>query len=151
MPVGFKGFRKPEAISEEKLASDIERLGSKEEGVIYTGAAYKRRKASLRSRSLATLDSDAGKFVSLSEFLRRAARATGESEGFDPATVKGGLALHAGAKPAVYLYVERSGDEVVAAKDFPTASFPGREGFVAIKAGTPIGKVSKNGKVTLSL
>jgi hypothetical protein len=115
---GFKGFRRPETISPEVLAFLKLRFEGDNRFVLYTGGAYSRRRASLRSNSLATV-TEVREPVAILDFLTRAARAAGEDSGYDPATVLGGLALHAGAKPAVYLYLYREGDNFHAVKDIP--------------------------------
>lgn len=117
---GFRGYRKPEVIPEGKLSEVLARIETRGLYVLSTGGRNGARSASLRSRALATI-SEVGVPVPLAELLRRAARAVGPEEGFDPATVRGGLFLAAGAKPAVYLAVERDGDgNYRAAKDIPT-------------------------------
>lgn len=115
---GFKAFRRAEAIGEDVIEALRVRFSGDDRFVIYTGGAYSRRRASLRSNALATIK-EAGKPVPILEFLTRAARAEGEGRGYDPNVALGGLALHAGAKPAVYLYVYRDGDVFRAVKDIP--------------------------------
>ena len=132
---GFRGFRKPEAISTDALDALKLRFEGDDRYVLYTGGAYSRRRASLRSNALATI-TEIGKPISVLEFLTRSAKAAGEGVGYDPSTALGGLALHQGAKPAVYLYLARKGDDFFAIKDIPT---PGGEGYSkAIKAGDKV-------------
>lgn len=115
---GFKGFRRPEAIGDDVLEALRVRFEGDDRFVLYTGGAYGRRRASARSNALATI-TEVRTPVSILDLLRRAARASGEGIGYDPATVLGGLALHAGAKPAVYLYLYRRGDDFFAVKAIP--------------------------------
>ena len=109
--------------------------------VFWTGHPYRRQAGSLRSQALERI-TEVGQPVSVQTLLERAARVDGEL-GFDPATVRGGLMLHQGAKPAVYLLVERkaSGD-FVAVREIPFAGSPGqaiREGdVVADRYGRPL-------------
>ncbi|WP_206030190.1 uracil-DNA glycosylase [Roseomonas sp. AR75] len=88
--------------------------------VIWTGHAYSSWQTSLRSRALARI-TEVGEPVPLRELLRRAARIDGDL-GFDPDTVRSGLRLHQGAKPAVYLLVERNdAGDYTAVTDIPYA------------------------------
>lgn len=105
---GFKGFRKAETIASERLSAAIEKVDPNA-FVFWTGNTYGRRRQSLRSQSLATIN-EKRKPIPVAELVSRAARANGEDIGFDPDTVRSGLALHQGAKPAVYLYLEAKRD-----------------------------------------
>jgi len=119
--VGFRGFRAPETISAVDLQNVLRRLDNSALYVYYTGGTYRARKASLRSNALAVLNGTPKTPITLSDFLAKAARAQGGEVGYDPNVVKGGLALHQGAKPAVYLYVEKMADgSFRAVKDIPT-------------------------------
>ena len=93
--------------------------------VIWTGHTYRNQNGSLRSQALSRI-TEVGEPVSVQTLLQRAARIDGEL-GFDPATVRSGLDLHQGARPAVYLLIDRkaSGD-YVAARDIPFAGSPSR-------------------------
>ena len=115
---GFKAFRRPEAIGPDVLEALRVRFEGDDRFVLYTGGAYGRRRASARSNALATV-TEIREPLPILELLRRAARASGEGIGYDPTTVLGGLGLHAGAKPAVYLYLYRRGDDFFAVKDIP--------------------------------
>jgi hypothetical protein len=94
-----------ETISAGVLAEAISRAPS-DQYVIWTGHEYGSWQRSLRSRALAEIKKVA-RPVALRELLRRAARIDGEL-GFNPDTVRSGLRLHQGAKPAVYLLVEQT-------------------------------------------
>ena len=133
---GFRGFRRPEEITSESLAATLERIDTRDLYVVYTGGKYGARRASLRSRSLATV-TEVFTPVPLRTLLERAARAEGPTVGFDPSVVRGGLSLHQGAKPAVYLFVEKRGDDYVAVRDIPTPDAK-VNGGKAIKAGDVI-------------
>ncbi len=94
-----------EFVASGVLAEAISRT-SADHYVIWTGHTYPSWQVSLRSRALAQIR-EVGVPVPLRELLRRAARIEG-SLGLDPGTVRSGVRLHQGAKPAVYLLVERN-------------------------------------------
>jgi hypothetical protein len=136
---GFRGFRKPEVISNEALTGFLDRSGLSKDNadqyVLWTGGDYKRRPASARSQALATLNVK-GKPVKLADWIREAARCRDAENmiGFDPGVVRSGLFLHQGAKPCVYIALERKADgSFVAAKDVPTVS--GLDGIATLKRG----------------
>lgn len=138
---GFRGFRKPEVVTEEALTGFLSRSGLSADNanlyILWTGGEYKRRAMSARSQALYALNVK-GKPVKLADWLREAARcraSEGDPErGFDPATVRSGLFLHQGAKPCVYLALERRADgSFVAAKDVPTVG--GLDGIGTLKRG----------------
>jgi hypothetical protein len=119
--VGFKGFAKPKILDRETVRDLRDNVGSNLY-VFYTGGNYGRRKASGRSKALATV-TEKGKPVSLRTYIERAAKAvdpeTGKGFGTDISV--GGLSLHQGAKPAVYLYLEKDdAGNYRAVKDIPT-------------------------------
>ncbi|MEE9569502.1 MAG: hypothetical protein V3W37_08960 [Candidatus Binatia bacterium] len=113
-----KTFAKPAKIPAERaeaLASNL----SGDEFVLYTGGAYSRRRASGRSASLATI-TEVKKPVALSTYVSRALTAGPNGTGYDTAISVGGLSLHQGAKPAVYLYLVKDADgNYRAKKDIP--------------------------------
>jgi hypothetical protein len=132
MPKGFKAFRRPGKIDAEELKVRAEEGRKSEEFVFYTGGRYGRRKASGRSKALATI-TETRKPVSIATLFERAAK-----EGFDPPFVRNGLGLHSVAKPSIYLFVEKTSDGYRAVKDIPTADgapfgVPG--GYVSFEAG----------------
>jgi hypothetical protein len=89
--------------------------------IIWTGHPYAVRQGSLRSGAL-LLIKEIGKPVPLRDLLRRAAAAGGE-KGFDPDSVRSGVRLHQGSKPAVYLFVQRdAAGDYRAVRDIPFAS-----------------------------
>src|SRR5688572_17460836 len=98
-----------EAIGEAKLREALSRV-PEDHYVIWTGHSYRALQNSLRSKALARI-TEVGKPISLKEVIRRAARIDGLT-GLDPDTVRSGIRLHQGAKPAAYLLVRRdvSGD-----------------------------------------
>ncbi len=98
--------------------------------VIWTGHHYRAQDGSLRSQALSRI-TEVGQPVSVQTLLQRAARIDGEV-GFDPNTVRSGLTLHQGAKPAAYLLVEKTASgEYVAVRDIPKAGIPNQ----SIRAG----------------
>lgn len=108
-----------EIIRNRDLADAISRTPP-DHYVIWTGHTYSSWQVSLRSRALAQIR-EVGVPVALRELLRRAARIEGDL-GLDPATVRSGIRLHQGAKPAVYLLVERHGaGDYLAVTDIPYA------------------------------
>jgi len=96
--------RPPERISERALQATLQRTPASQY-VIRTGHHYNNKQGSLRSAALRHV-TEITRPVPLAEVLRRAARFDGDI-GFDPATAQSGIRLHQGAKPAVYLLVER--------------------------------------------
>lgn len=135
--VGFKGFRKPEAITAETFTKAVERLEISNLYVFWTGNPYKSRSASLRSNALKTI-TEVRQPVPVKTLLDRAARIDGEI-GYKPEVVKSGLYLHRNSKPAVYFALERKDDgSFVAATDVPYADgVPGglKKGDLVIPAG----------------
>lgn len=135
--LGFPGFRKPEKIDDKTLTEALVKMDTENLYVMWTGGAYRARKASLRSNALKTI-TEKMKPVPISELLTRAARAAGKDTGFDPYVVKGGLALHQGAKPAVFLYLRKEEDGTfTAVKDIPASdigTFKAGEVVVGTKA-----------------
>jgi hypothetical protein len=122
--VGFRGFAKPAAISADLVNRKLQTMSSEGIFVLWTGNPYKARRASARSNSLATIK-EVKKPVPLSTLIERAAKAHGET-GYSPDIVRSGLFLHQGAKPAVYLALEKKEDGTfVAASNipFPDPSF----------------------------
>jgi len=105
---GFKEFRKPEVISDEKLEADIVRLRVEGRYIYWTGEDYKFRANSLRSRALKALKTK-NRPVPLADWLRLAARVVSPEEkiGFDPAATRAGLVLHHDSKPAVYFELKK--------------------------------------------
>lgn len=143
---GFKGFRRPEVITDEALANFGARTGLAEDNanlyVMWTGGQYRRRAMSARSQALAALQVQ-NKPVRLMDWIRDAARVKDAENqiGFDPGVVRSGLFLHQGAKPCVYLALKRKADgSFVAAKDVdlpcPSLGYAGpiKEGQVIIAA-----------------
>lgn len=125
---GFRGFARPRALDVADVAASVAKFEGDPRGVYYVGGDYGRRKVSGRSRSLATVV-EVSTFVPLSEFVRRAAEAARDEGGFDAALAVGGLSLHSGAKPAVYLYLYRDPEgNLRAVRDIPTpgGAFAGR-------------------------
>lgn len=108
--VGFKGFAKPKTLDDEMVSSLKGNVPSNM-GVVWTGGAYGRRKASGRSKCLATI-TEKMKPVLLTTYIERAARVVDPDtgKGFSTDISVGGLSLHQGAKPTVYVYVERDAD-----------------------------------------
>jgi hypothetical protein len=122
---GFKGFRRPEVITDEALSNFGARSGLSADNanlyVMWTGGEYRRRAMSARSQALYALKVQ-DKPVRLMDWIRDAARVKDADQqiGFDPGVVRSGLFLHQGAKPCVYLALERRADgSFVAAKDVP--------------------------------
>ena len=114
MSKGFKAFRKPATKLDDEFEKEARDAVGSEYVVYYTGGSYKRRKASGRSKALATIK-EVKKPVPVSKLLERAA-----AIGFDSAFVKGGLGLHQVAKPAIYLLLERDdAGNLRAVKDIP--------------------------------
>jgi len=129
--VGFKGFAKPRTIDEETRKDFVENI-DEDYYVLYTGGKYSRRKASGRSKSL-SLVTEKGRPISARDYATRAAKI-----GFDTSISIGGLGLHQGAKPAVYLYLYRDGDgNYRAVKDIPNpdpSAYPGKREKGGFKA-----------------
>ncbi|WP_270937192.1 hypothetical protein [Falsiroseomonas oryzae] len=116
--------RAMEHVSASTLA-EAQRRSAPTHHVIWTGRAYRAQAGSLRSQALARVI-EVGQPVPLQTLLARAARVDGDL-GFDPATVRSGLVLHQGAKPAVYLLVgRRSSGDFVVVQDIPHAGERGR-------------------------
>lgn len=123
---GFRGYRRPERITDEALSSFLDRSGLSNPNadlfIYWTGGEYKRRLGSLRSQALYAL-AVKEKPVRVGDWLREAARCKDAEEGigFDPATVRSGLFLHQIAKTGcVYLALERKADgSFVAVRDVP--------------------------------
>lgn len=136
--VGFKGFAKPAKIEEETAKAMVNNVAP-DEYVFYTGGSYGRRRASGRSASLATV-TEVKKPIPLREYVERALKAGEKGEGFPTSISVGGLSLHQGAKPAVYLYLVKDGDGNYRAKKaipFPDRAFsetPFEGGDVVIPA-----------------
>ena len=124
---GFRGFARPRALDAETITASASRFEGDPRGIYYLGGTYGRRRVSGRSQSLATV-TEVEAFLPLSEFVRRAAKASGEI-GFDAALAVGGLSLHAVAKPSVYLYLYRdAAGNLRAVRDIPSPGgrFAGR-------------------------
>ena len=118
---GFTGFRKPETISDEALLSALSRIDTRNRFIYFTGNGYNARRLSLRSNSLAALKVTKAP-VPLGDFLRLAARAVSDAEGYDPKAVTSGLYLHRNSKPAVYFELRRDGEgNYVSANNVPYA------------------------------
>lgn len=103
--VGFKGFAKPSKRTAETVTAEIGNT-SGDEYVLFTGGAYRRRRASGRSRSLATI-TEKNRPIKLATYIKRASTANPDGTGYSSQISVGGLRLHQGAKPAVYLYLEK--------------------------------------------
>jgi hypothetical protein len=138
---GFRGYRRPEHVSEAALTSFLDRSGLSSDNanlyVMWTGGNYRRRLGSARSSALFTLDVK-NKPVRLADWITLSARCRASEAdpqfGYDPATVRSGLFLHQGAKPCVYLALERKADgSFVAAKNVPVPD--GSLGFVSLNRG----------------
>lgn len=111
--------RKLEVVDPRVLARELNKTPSNHY-VIWTGHPYGAQQGSLRSQALGLIKT-VGTPVSLRTLLSQAASING-AFGFEPATVRSSVHLHQGAKPAVYLLVEKrpSGD-YVALKEIPHA------------------------------
>jgi hypothetical protein len=144
---GFKGFRRPEAISAEALANAKARYGESGRYIYWTGEGYNARKESLRSNSLKAL-AVAKAPVPLSEWIELAAKVVDADLGigYDPASVRAGLYLHRGSKPAVYFELKKRADGAyVSVNDVPNAAgFPKglKPGDVVIPAEAKVESVS---------
>lgn len=103
MPLGFKGFAKERKLDADTKKAALENLAS-DEYVLFTGGKYARRRASGRSKSLATI-TEKGKPITLRTYAERAFKI-----GFSTDISVGGLGLHQGAKPAVYLYLVKDAE-----------------------------------------
>jgi hypothetical protein len=118
---GFSGFRKPEEISGEKLEAALSRIDTRNRYIFWTGNGYNARRLSLRSNSLKALNVTKVP-VPLGDFLRLAARAVSDTEGYDPKAVADGLYLHRNSKPAVYFELRRAPDgSYVSSNNVPNA------------------------------
>jgi hypothetical protein len=119
MAIGFKGFAKPKTVSGEIAKGMLDNLGG-DEFVVWTGGTYSMRRASGRSACLRTL-TEKGKPVKLADYVNRCFKAASDGKGYGTDISVGGLSLHQGAKPAVYLYLVRdSNGNFRAKKDIPT-------------------------------
>lgn len=101
--------------------------------VLFTGGKYRARKTSGRFLSLGTVK-EVGKPIPLATVYERAATVAGPKGGFSPDLVRSGLFLHQGAKPAVYIALEKNDKgEFVAAKDvaMPDEAWFGKRSFKA--------------------
>lgn len=105
---GFPGFRAAESIGKDKLSLALERLAPSIEGhyIYWTGNNYNFRRPSLRSNALRCL-TEKRRPIALKTWIARAAGCAGDGMGYDPQTVKQGLALHQGAKPCVYFELKK--------------------------------------------
>lgn len=118
---GFTGFRKPEEITDDSLANALSRIDTRNRFIYFTGNGYNARRLSLRSNSLAALKVSKAP-VPLGDFLRLAARAVSDTEGYDPKAVASGLYLHRNSKPAVYFELRRDAEgNYVSANNVPYA------------------------------
>lgn len=145
--VGFRGFAKPAAVSAELVTQKLRNMSADGLFVLWTGNPYKARRASARSNSLATIK-EIKQPIPLSTLIERAAKAHG-STGYSPDIVRSGLFLHQGAKPAVYLALEKKEDgSYVAASNipFPDPSFSNKP----FKAGDKV-EVSATAKAAKAL
>ena len=116
MSVGFKGFAKPSKI--ENADEMVGNLAS-DEFIFFTGGVYGKRRASGRWASLSTV-TEKQKPIALATYAKRAASAKGNGQGYATSISVGGLSLHQGAKPAVYLYlVKDEAGNLRAKKDIP--------------------------------
>jgi hypothetical protein len=112
--LGFKGFAKPRTLDADAKEDYLGNVAG-DEYVLYTGGKYGRRRASGRSAALATVK-EVNRPLKLSTYVKRVLEI-----GFDTSISVGGLSLHQGAKPAVYLYlVKRADGAFVAKKAIPT-------------------------------
>ncbi len=146
--IGFKGFAKPKTISADVSAGLLGNISS-DEYVFYTGGNYARRRASGRSAALNTI-TEVRKPIPLSTYVKRVFAAGPAGKGFDTSISVGGLSLHQGAKPAVYLYLVRDASGAYRAKkgipnvDPAFSAKPFAAGDVVIpapkKAGTAVAK-----------
>lgn len=127
MARGFKGFRRPEEVSAEALKNAKARYEDSGRFIYWTGSGYNARRESLRSNSLKALPV-AKEPVALSEWIEKAARVVDAEKGigYDPASVRAGLYLHRGSKPAVYFELKKRADGAyVSVNDVPNADgFP---------------------------
>ena len=112
--IGFKGFAKPKAIASDLATSLLGNI-SADEYVFYTGGNYGRRRASGRSAALNTI-SEVRKPIPLATYVKRVFEAGPAGKGFDTSISVGGLSLHQGAKPAVYLYLVKDASGAYRAK-----------------------------------
>ncbi len=112
--IGFKGFAKPKTIETDAGKALLGNI-SADEYVFYTGGNYGRRRASGRSVALSTV-TERRKPIALSTYVSRALKAGPEGKGYDTSISVGGLSLHQGAKPAVYLYLVRDASGAYRAK-----------------------------------
>ena len=111
--IGFKGFAKPKTLSTEDSAAMVGNVSS-DEFILWTGNQYGRRRASGRSAALNTI-TEVGKPIPLATYVKRVFKAR-DDKGFDTSISVGGLSLHQGAKPAVYLYLVKDASGAYRAK-----------------------------------
>jgi hypothetical protein len=117
--VGYKGPKSAARVDKEAVEGALKRMAVENLYVYYTGGSYRARSKSGRTLALRTIHEKL-KPVPLAEVIRRAATAS-DGKGFDPAFVRAGLFLHQGAKPCVYMALEKRADGAfVAAKAIPT-------------------------------
>ena len=138
--VGFKGFTKPKTINSDDSKGMLGNV-SGDEFIYWTGNQYGRRRASGRSACLNTV-TEKGKAIALPTYVSRCLKAASDGKGYDTSISVGGLSLHQGAKPAVYLYLVRDeAGNFRAKKDIPNVDpafsnkpFKGGEIVIAAKA-----------------
>jgi hypothetical protein len=156
---GFKGFRRPEAVSEEALKNAKARYEESGRYIYWTGNGYNARRESLRSNSLKALPV-AKSPVPLSEWIEKAARVVDAEKGigYDPASVRAGLYLHRDSKPAVYFELKKNAagayisvNAVPNADGFPKGLKPGDVVIPAEAAAEPTSlEISTDGKKLLA-
>lgn len=116
--VGFKGFAKPKKIdadTSKAMAGNV----SEDEFVMWTGNQYGRRRASGRSACLNTVTEKMSP-IPLKRYVDRCLKIGDDGKGFATDISVGGLSLHQGAKPTVYLYlVKDDKGNLRAKKDIP--------------------------------
>ncbi len=132
---GFKGFRRPETVTDETLETALGRLNLENRFIYWTGEGYKNRRESLRSNSLKALKVSKEP-VALADWIRLAARVVDETTGYNPASVRAGLYLHHDSKPAVYYELKKDDKgNYVAVNNYPYAEpSPIKAGDVIIAA-----------------
>jgi hypothetical protein len=153
---GFKGFRKPEAISDDALKNATDRYADSNRFIYWTGNPYNARRQSLRSNSLKAL-TVAKIPVPLADWVRLAARVVDQEAGigYDPASVRAGLYLHRDSKPAVYIELKKRADgayvsvnEMPNADGFPKGLKPGDVVIPAEEKAEPA-QIEASGKVLI--
>lgn len=121
---GFKGFAKPTKIDDTRAEGVLGNVAA-DEFVMWTGGNYGRRRASGRSACLSVI-TEKMKPVALATYVKRCLTLA-DGKGFDSGISVGGLGLHQGAKPAVYLHLVKDADgNFVAKKAIPS---PDRNAF----------------------